>query len=344
MNQNVIINQSPLLSVEGLTVQFETDRGLVTAVDHVSFSVNAGEIVGIVGESGCGKSVMCQSILRLLEHTDPVRYSGRVLLEGVDILSLSHKELRALRGNQIAVIFQDPLTSLNPVYTVGNQMGEVLRLHKGMNKEQALARTVELLQLTGIPDPARCATQYPHELSGGMQQRVMIAMALACEPKLLIADEPTTALDVTIQAQILELIVELNQKLGMAVLFITHDLGVVSEICDSVRVMYLGQIVEETAAETLFASPLHPYTRGLIRSIPRLEGERGEELHVIRGTVPSLFDVPKGCHFCTRCDWVEEQCFAEEPPLVETDWEQHRVKCWRYRQISALEKRGEESE
>lgn len=334
-------NNAPLLKVEELTVQFETDRGAVTAVDHVSFSVNPGEIVGIVGESGCGKSVMCQSILRLLEHTDPVIYGGRVLLEGVDILNMKLKELRSLRGNKIAVIFQDPLTSLNPVYTVGNQMGEVLRLHKGMNKEQALARTVELLQLTGIPDPARCATQYPHELSGGMQQRVMIAMALACEPKLLIADEPTTALDVTIQAQILELIVELNKKLGMAVLFITHDLGVVSEICDSVRVMYLGQIVEETATEDLFKRPLHPYTRGLIRSIPRLEGERGEELHVIRGTVPSLFEVPKGCHFCTRCDYADEKCFAEDPPLTDTGIEGHRVKCWHYRQISGLDKGGE---
>lgn len=337
------VEPTPLLEVEGLKVEFETDRGPVTAVDTVSFTVNSGEIVGIVGESGCGKSVMCQSILRLLEHTDPVTYSGRVLLEGVDILGLSPKELRSLRGNKIAVIFQDPLTSLNPVYTVGNQMGEVLRLHKAMNREQAKARTIELLQLTGIPDPDRCATQYPHELSGGMQQRVMIAMALACEPKLLIADEPTTALDVTIQAQILELIVELNHKLGMAVLFITHDLGVVSEICDSVRVMYLGQIVEETATQDLFKHPLHPYTRGLIRSIPRLEGERGAELHVIRGTVPSLFEVPKGCHFCTRCDWADDKCFAEQPPLAETGIQDHRVKCWHYRQIHALDEQGGQS-
>jgi oligopeptide/dipeptide ABC transporter ATP-binding protein len=335
MKQN---EKTPLLKVKNLKVQFETDRGRVTAVDNVSFSVNPGEIVGIVGESGCGKSVMSQTILRLLEHTDPVIYDGQVMFRDIDILKLNLKDLHTLRGNDIAVIFQDPLTSLNPVYTVANQIEEVLILHKSMKKKQALTRTIELLELTGIPDPARCANQYPHELSGGMQQRVMIAMALACEPKLLIADEPTTALDVTIQAQILELIVDLNKKLGMAVLFISHDLGVVTKICDSVRVMYLGQIVEESSTEVLFTQPLHPYTIGLIRSIPRMEGERGKELYVIKGTVPSLFNVPEGCHFCTRCEWADQKCFTQEPPLIETGIDDHRVKCWHFRQIARLDK------
>lgn len=345
MNNNINfgVNQlenKPLLEVQNLKVQFRTDRGIVTAVDGVNFSLAPGEIVGIVGESGCGKSVMSQSILRLLEHTDPVIYEGNVIFEDIDIFKLSQKDLRDLRGNKISVIFQDPLTSLNPVYTIGNQMAEVLTLHKGMSKNQAIERSVELLQLTGIPDPKLCTTQYPHELSGGMQQRVMIAMALACEPKLLIADEPTTALDVTIQAQILDLIKKLNKDLGMAVLFITHDLGVISEICNSVRVMYLGQIVEETTTSDLFKNPLHPYTKGLIKSIPLLEGKRGEELYVIRGTVPSLLDVPKGCRFNTRCDWADEKCFLEEPPFVETTIPNHKVKCWHFREINNLDKGG----
>ncbi|MBV1758747.1 MAG: ABC transporter ATP-binding protein [Dethiosulfatibacter sp.] len=330
----------PLLQVENLKVQFRTDRGILTAVDEVSFSVNPGEVVGIVGESGCGKSVMSQSIIRLLEHTDPVIYSGRVLFEGIDIFKLSQRNLRALRGNEISIIFQDPLTSLNPVYTVGNQMAEVLILHKGMSKNQSMERAVELLKLTGIPDARLCITQFPHELSGGMQQRVMIAMALACEPKLLIADEPTTALDVTIQAQIIDLIKKLNEELGMAVLFITHDLGVVSETCDSVRVMYLGQIVEDTTTSDLFKNPLHPYTKGLIKSIPLLEGKRGEELYVIRGTVPSLLDIPKGCRFSTRCDWADSKCVENEPPIEETIIPNHMVKCWYYKEINGLDKGG----
>lgn len=334
------LTEKTLLRVENLKVQFETDRGIVTAVDGVSFSINHGEIVGVVGESGCGKSVMSQSILRLLEHTDPVIYDGTVIFSGVDIFKLKQKELRDMRGNQISVIFQDPLTSLNPVYTIGNQMAEVLMLHKAMSRKQAIERAVELLKLTGIPDPILCTTQYPHELSGGMQQRVMIAMALSCEPKLLIADEPTTALDVTIQAQILELIAKLNKELGMAVLFITHDLGVVSEICSSVRVMYLGQLVEETTTNDLFKNPLHPYTKGLIKSIPLLEGERGGELYVIPGTVPSLLNVPKGCRFNTRCEWADNKCYESEPPFEEATSSGHKVKCWHYRRISRLEKGG----
>lgn len=324
-----------LLEVKDLKVHFNTERGIVTAVDGVSYTVKPGEIVGIVGESGCGKSVMSQTILRLLEHTDPVSYSGEILYDEKNILKLPLSALRNLRGNDISVIFQDPLTSLNPVYTIGNQIDEILILHKKMNKSAARKRTIELLQLTGISAAERCVTQYPHELSGGMQQRVMIAMALACEPKLLIADEPTTALDVTIQAQILDLIAELNKRIGMAVLFITHDLGVVSEICTSVRVMYLGQIVEESSTELLFSNPLHPYTQGLIKSIPKLEGERKEILHVIPGTVPSLQNIPKGCRFSTRCAYADEKCNVSEPPVFTSETESHKVKCWHYKRINS---------
>lgn len=329
------MEQKPLLEIDNLKVNFNTERGIVTAVDGVSYTVSTGEIVGIVGESGCGKSVMSQTILRLLEHTDPVSYDGKIMYNGKNILELSHGELRALRGNDISVIFQDPLTSLNPVYTIGNQLEEVLMLHKKMKRKEALKRSVELLELTGIPSAKRCMTQYPHELSGGMQQRVMIAMALACEPKLLIADEPTTALDVTIQAQILDLIAELNKRIGMAVLFITHDLGVVSEICSSVKVMYLGQIVEETKTELLFKTPLHPYTRGLIKSIPGLDGKRGKTLHTIEGSVPSLNQVPKGCRFAPRCAYGDEKCRNEEPPMF-TENENHKVKCWHYKALDSM--------
>lgn len=322
----------PLLEIDNLKVHFDTEHGTVTAVDGVSYKVNQGEIVGIVGESGCGKSVMCQSILRLLDHTDSVSYSGKIMYEGKNILEFSDAELRDLRGNEISFIFQDPLTSLNPVYTIGNQIQEVLILHKNMSRKDASQRAVELLKLTGIHAAQQCMHQYPHELSGGMQQRVMIAMALACEPKILIADEPTTALDVTIQAQILDLILELKKRIGMAVLFITHDLGVVSEICDSVKVMYLGQIVEETTTELLFKKPLHPYTKGLIKSIPDMEGEIPETLHVIEGSVPSLHNVPKGCRFSTRCPYADSKCREEEPPLFEED-ENHKVKCWYYKSL-----------
>lgn len=333
-----------LLRLEDFKVHFLTDRGMVTAVDGVSFSVNPKEIIGIVGESGCGKSVMVQSILRLLEHTDPVKYSGKIIYDNRNILQEPLSEIRRLRGNDISIIFQDPQTSLNPVYTVGNQIDEVQILHKKVSQEVARKRTIELLQLTGIKDPEQCVKQYPFELSGGMQQRVMIAMALACEPKLLIADEPTTALDVTIQAQILELIEEINDRMGMAVLFITHDLGVVSEICTSVKVMYLGQIVEETSTDMLFERPLHPYTQGLIKSIPKLDGNRENKLNVIEGVVPSLYDVPKGCKFSTRCKHADEKCIGQEPPLMETDELNHRVKCWYYKEIEKSlldEKEGE---
>lgn len=321
------MDKTRLLELIDLKVHFHTERGRITAVDGVNLTVDEGEIVGIVGESGCGKSVMSQTILRLLEHTDPVAYEGQILFRGENILDYSRAQLRRLRGRQIAMIFQDPLTSLNPVYTIGRQLDEMLRVHMHMTARRARTRTLELLELTGIPSPARCAKQYPHELSGGMQQRVMIAMALACEPKLLIADEPTTALDVTIQAQILDLIRKLNQELNMAVLFITHDLGIVSELCDNVRVMYLGQVVENAPVRSLFDTPVHPYTRGLIRSVPRPEVNRGQLLDVIEGTVPSLFELPKGCRFSPRCGSCDELCTTREPAMQAAMQPNHYVKC-----------------
>ncbi|KOP65371.1 peptide ABC transporter ATP-binding protein [Bacillus sp. FJAT-18019] len=332
------MSKEPLLEVNNLKTHFHTERGVVTAVNGVSFSMNSGDIIGIVGESGSGKSVMSQSIMRLLDHTDAVEYEGEVIFEKENLLSLSQSRLRAIRGDQISMIFQDPLTSLSPVYTIGNQIGEAIRLHQKKSKKEAHQQAVEILRLTGIPSPEVRVNEYPHQLSGGMQQRAMIAMALSCEPRLLIADEPTTALDVTIQAQILELIADLNRKMGMGVLFITHDLGVVSEICTGVKVMYLGQIVEEAPTDQLFQTPLHPYTQGLIQSIPKLEGDRNEPLHVIEGTVPSLTDIPQGCGFSTRCPYADELCRTSEPPM-RTATTEHRVKCWHYEAINELEGR-----
>ncbi|OBR68954.1 peptide ABC transporter ATP-binding protein [Paenibacillus oryzae] len=324
---------TPLLEVQSLKTHFHTERGRVTAVNGVSFSVEQGEIIGIVGESGCGKSVMSQSIIRLLDHTDDISYEGEVKLDGRDLLSLSKAEMRKVRGNDIAIIFQDPLTSLNPVYTIGEQIGEAITLHQGLSKKEARKKVIDILRLTGIPSPEVRVDDYPHELSGGMQQRAMIAMALSCEPRLLIADEPTTALDVTIQAQILDLIVELNRRLGMGVLFITHDLGVVAEICTGVKVMYLGQIVEETTTDRLFESPLHPYTQGLIASIPLMDRDRSEKLHVIEGAVPSLGNIPQGCRFSTRCPFADGKCREQEPPMTQHR-DDHGVKCWHFEAIA----------
>ncbi len=328
MDNNKINTNEPLLEMRGLRVMFPARKKYLSAVDGVDLTILPGEIVGVVGESGSGKSVMSQSILRLRDYDTAVKYDGEIIFEGQDLLKLDLSQMRDIRGNRIAVIFQDPLTSLSPVHTVGKQMTEVLRLHKQMSKADAMARCHELLSLTGIPDPARCLKQYPYELSGGMQQRVMIAMALACEPALLIADEPTTALDVTIQEQILELIAELNRKLDMSVLFITHDLGAMKGLCHSVRVMYLGQIVEEASTEELFENPLHPYTQGLLACIPRLDSVRGQPLHVIEGVVPPLSKVPEGCHFCTRCPYADDRCRAQVPPAVEVR-PGHKAKCWK---------------
>lgn len=329
----------PLLELRDFKVHFHTPRGRVTAVDGVNMTINAGEIVGIVGESGSGKSVMSQSIVRLLEPSSSIEYEGAVLLDGVNLLELPLSRLRAIRGNEISVVFQDPLTSLNPVHTIGDQIVEVLRLHQKLSRKEAQQRAIELLRLTGIPSPETRVHEYPHQLSGGMQQRVMIAIALACQPKLLIADEPTTALDVTIQAQILDLLVQLNETMGMAIMFITHDLGIVADICDRVKVMYLGQIVEDAPTEELFQHPRHPYTQGLLQSIPRLDTNRQELLHVIPGTVPSLHSVPQGCRFSTRCPYADEACREHAPP-VDVLGEDHFVSCWKHREISEIRGAG----
>jgi len=312
-----------LLSVQDLQTQFATPGGVVRAVDGLSFDVGAGETVAIVGESGCGKSVTSMSILRLIQEP-PGRIGGRILFEGRDLLQVSEAEMRRLRGNTISMIFQEPMTSLNPVLTIGRQIGEAVRLHEGASASQAEARAVEMLTLVGIPAPARRVREYPHQLSGGMRQRVMIAMALACNPKLLIADEPTTALDVTIQAQILDLMRDLQARLGSAILLITHDLGVVAETAQRVVVMYAGRKVEEAPVAELFANPQHPYTRGLLGAVPRLgsASETGvkagrSRLAEIPGLVPSLRQRIVGCAFAGRCQSATELCRAVAPAVAE---------------------------
>lgn len=317
----------PLLEVKELKTELYTEHGRLTAVDGIAFHIEEGEIVGVVGESGCGKSVTAQSILRLYDEKYTARYEGSILFKGEDLLQKSLSEMQTIRGNEIAMIFQDPASSLNPVYTIGKQIAESILLHKPVSKKEAREQAVRLLELTGIPSPEKRVNEYPHQLSGGMLQRVMIAMSLACEPKLLIADEPTTALDVTIQAQILELIVRLNQELGMGVMFITHDLGVVARICSRVIVMYLGQVVEETDVKTLFANPLHPYTQGLLKSIPQIEGKSSAKLHVIHGSVPSLQDIPQGCRFASRCAYADSAC-KERSPELRPHRDGHKVRCW----------------
>ena len=320
-----------LLEVEGLRTTFHTRDGDVRAVDGIDFHVDRGEIMGLVGESGCGKSVTSLSILRLVARPGRVE-AGRVRLAGTDLLKLSGEEMRRIRGNRISMIFQQPTSSLNPVWDVGTQLSEVLEIHRNMKARAARARALELLRMVGIPDPERRLKAYPHEMSGGMAQRVMIAMALACEPELLIADEPTTALDVTIQAQILDLMRDLRDRTGTAIIFITHDLGVVAEMCDRVAVMYAGEIVEQTDVATLFRQPLHPYTRGLIGSIP-VVGEVKDSLAVIPGNVPNLIDLPKGCRFAPRCAARVEHDVAmatEVHPSLRPIAQGHDVRCWLY--------------
>jgi peptide/nickel transport system ATP-binding protein len=307
---------SAVLEVEDLGVDFRTTRGTVRAVDGLGFSVEAGETVAIVGESGSGKSTAALSCLRLIPDPPGRIRSGRILLEGRDILALDDAGLRAVRGRQIAMIFQDPMMALNPVFSIERQVAEVLRLHLGLGPREAAAQVVELLRLVGVPAPEERARQYPHNLSGGMRQRVMIAMALACRPRLLIADEPTTALDVTVQAQVLDLIQSLKERFGMAVLLITHDLGVVAETAHRVIVMYAGRKVEEGTVAEIFKDPRHPYTRGLLEAAQWEEGE-GELLREIPGSVPSPFDMPRGCSFAPRCPSAIARCRAEAPPLRE---------------------------
>src|SRR5258706_4063100 len=288
-----------LLEVENLQTHFRTPDGINRSVDGVTFSIEAGKTLAIVGESGCGKSVTAMSILRLIP--EPVgKMAGSIRFQGRELLTVTNKEMRAIRGNEISMIFQEPMTSLNPVLTIGTQIGETIRLHQGLSKRDSMARAVAILKLVGIPEPARRVKEYPHQLSGGMRQRVMIAVALACNPKLLIADEPTTALDVTIQAQILDLIRDLKREMGTSVILITHDLGVVAEMAERVAVMYAGEIVEQTDVNSLFDEPLHPYTQGLIGSIPVL-GEIKDKLDVIPGIVPNLVNLPPGCRFAPRC-------------------------------------------
>jgi len=311
----------PLLAIDKLVTEFRTEHGTVRAVDGVSFEIPRGKTLGVVGESGCGKSVTALSIMRLIQDPPGRIAGGRVVYEGKNLLELPEKEMRSIRGNKISMIFQEPMTSLNPVFTTGDQVAEAIRLHQKKSRKQALERAVELYQLVGIPEPEARVRAYPHQMSGGMRQRVMIAMALACKPDLLIADEPTTALDVTIQAQILDLLARLQRELGMSILLITHDLGVVAETCEEVVVMYAGRVVERARVGDLFAQPHHHYTAGLLRSVPSFD-EQGRDstakgrLQEIPGMVPPLHALPRGCRFQDRCPAVQERCRAEEPELV----------------------------
>ena len=324
-------NNKPLLEVKGLKTYFYTEDGVVRAVDGVNFEVYPGEVLGLVGESGCGKSVTSLSIMRLISKPGRVD-AGEILLDGENLLDLPEEEMIKVRGNRISMIFQQPQTALNPVFRVGDQLAEVLSVHQDMGKEAGRKRAVALLKMVGVPDPERRVEAYPHELSGGMAQRVMIAMALACVPELLIADEPTTALDVTIQAQILDLMRDMRKDLGTSVILITHDLGVVAEMAERVAVMYAGEIVEQTDVNSLFDEPLHPYTQGLIGSIPVL-GEIKEKLDVIPGSVPNLINLPPGCRFAPRCQARVKHalniCTEVKPELEETK-PGHYVRCWLY--------------
>ena len=321
---------APLLSIKDLQTYFFTPEGVVKAVDGVSFDILRGQTLGVLGESGCGKSVTALSIMRLISSPPGRIMSGSIHLEETDLVKLSLAQMRGIRGNQISMIFQEPMTSLNPVYTVGDQIAETYVTHQGLNQKDALDRAIEMLRVVGIPIPERRVHEYPHQLSGGMRQRVMIAMAMACRPKLLIADEPTTALDVTIQAQILDLMLELQKELGMAIMMITHDLGVIAEVSDRVVVMYAGEVMEYSLIDTLFTAPCHPYTIGLMASIPQLGAKfkRGKQpLKEISGIVPNLIRLPPGCLFAPRCDKVMDRCRKKRPPLFRLS-EDHGVKCW----------------
>lgn len=322
-----------LLEVNNLRTDFDTDEGIVTAVDDVSFTLTSGETLGIVGESGCGKSVTALSIMRLLPQPMGQIKAGEINFAGRDLTKVPLKEMQKIRGAQIGMVFQEPMTALNPVHTIGKQLAEGLLLHKDISTQAALKESLEILDRVGIPSPDVRLGEYPHQLSGGMRQRVVIAIALACKPQLLIADEPTTALDVTIQAQILELIRDLQDEMGMSVILITHDLGVIAETCESVVVMYAGKVAEQGTVYDIFDHPSHPYTRGLLDSIPRLDSERKSRLKTIEGMVPGLFDLPKGCRFENRCPFAEQKCRASTPP-IESISESHQVSCFRWKQLS----------
>lgn len=317
-----------ILEIKNLQTSFFTKDLEVKAVDGVSFNIPKGKVLGVVGESGSGKSITSLSILRLIEEPGKVK-GGEILFKGENLLDKSEAQMRKIRGNEISMIFQEPMTSLNPTFTVGQQIGESFRIHQGLSKKEAKKKSVDMLKLVGIPSPEKRVDQYPFELSGGMRQRVMIAIALACNPDLLIADEPTTALDVTIQAQILDLMKELQEKLDMGILLITHDLGVVAETCDYVAVMYCGKVVEFTDKKTLFTEPKHPYTVGLMESIPQYDQDVEGDLAVIKGSVPSPADMPKGCRFAPRCPFATDLCRNKLPDL-ETDEDGNQIRCWIY--------------
>ncbi len=316
-----------LLEVKDLKTYFFTDEGVVKSVDGVSFSVDKGETLGVVGESGCGKSITSMSIMQLVKSPPGKIVNGEIYFKGENLLEKTPEEMRKIRGKEIAMIFQEPMTSLNPVYTIGDQIMEAILIHEDMTKEQAKERAIEMLDLVKIPDAEKRLNSYPHEFSGGMRQRVMIAMALSCNPEFLICDEPTTALDVTIQAQILNLINELKEKTGTSVMMITHDLGVISEVADNVMVMYAGEVVEYADVDTIFDNPMHPYTKGLMDCIPKLDGSSGE-LATIPGMVPSFDNMPEGCLFCPRCKDAKEICKHKHPEIVDMDG--HLVRCFKY--------------
>ena len=322
----------PLLNVSHLKTWFYTFDGVAKAVDDVSVQIEKGQVVGIVGESGCGKSVTARSIMRLIPEPPGKIVEGEILFDGIDLVNLSMEEMRTIRGNRIAMIFQEPMTSLNPVFTIGDQIGEMFRLHQNMSKHDSLDKAAEMLARVQIPSPESRIHDYPHQLSGGMRQRAMIAMALSCDPEILIADEPTTALDVTVQAQILDLMLKLQEDFDTSIMMITHDLGVIAEIASRVVVMYAGKVVEEADTIPLFEDPQHPYTRGLLKSIPKLGGRTTgvrTRLSEIEGMVPGLLDLPQGCSFNPRCGDVKEICRRKEPPIKETD-SGHLVRCWLY--------------
>lgn len=319
-------NSNTILEIKDLQTRFDTDDGVVNAVNGVSYKVREGESIGIVGESGCGKSVSVLSVMRLLKEP-PAHVEGSVIFHGQDLLKMKREEVRKIRGRRIAMIFQDPMTSLNPVLTIGAQLKEPLQVHQGMTEEQANERVVELLQLVGIPHAEDRLDDYPHQFSGGMRQRAMIAMALTCNPDLLIADEPTTALDVTIQAQIVDLVTRLQEEFGMSMIWITHDLGVVAGIAERVLVMYAGYVVEDAMVDELYENPQHPYTYLLLQSLPHMERPPGEELASIEGLPPDLIDLPPACPFTARCPFVRDVCREHNPPLMEIE-PGHRVACW----------------
>lgn len=316
-----------ILDVQGLETQFKTPDGIVHAVNGVSFDLKEGETLGVVGESGCGKSVTMLSVLRLIPSPPGKTVAGKAFFHGQDLLAMPNEEIRSIRGSQIAMIFQDPMTSLNPVLTIGRQLQEPLELHMGMTKQQAASRAVDLLSMVGIPNARERLGDYPHQFSGGMRQRVMIAMALACNPQILIADEPTTALDVTIQAQIVELVKRLRDEIGMAIIWITHDLGIVAGLAQRVLVMYGGYIIEEAQVKELYANPQHPYTIGLLGSLPRLDDQQRHRLLSIEGLPPVLYQKPTACPFAPRCRWAIDRCWQENPAL-ELSASEHRVACW----------------